>query len=94
VRLLLVLVVDVAYEDVVAGVEVHGQRLALADGDVLDLVDHLDPLAFLVDGAGVVGGKLGRAEVGPDHDELVRVVRTVVRDVERDVAGRSRRLAR
>jgi hypothetical protein len=60
VGLLLVLVVDVADQNVVAGAKIDGQARRVADRDVLDLVDHLHPLALLLDGALLVGGHLAR----------------------------------
>lgn len=77
VRLFLGLVVDVAHQDVAAGVEVHRDGLRVADGDVLDLIDRFDPLPRLVDGPVRLGGECLRSEVRLDDGELVDVVRSV-----------------
>jgi len=66
-RLFLGLVIDVAHQDVAAGVEVDRDGLRVADRDVLDLINRLDPLPRLVDGPVRLSGECLRSEVRLDN---------------------------
>jgi len=74
VRLVLVLVVDVADEHVVPRFEVERHALRLADGELLDLVDQLDPFTGLVHRARLLRRQRFRCQVGLEDDELVSEV--------------------
>ena len=90
VRLVLVGVVDVADQGVAAGLEVQRDRLSLADRSVLDLPINSSPSpASSTLPSSAVGSSVIARSV--DHDELVHIVRPVVRCFERDRACRHRR---
>jgi hypothetical protein len=91
VRLLLVGVVDVADEHVVPGRQVDGQALRVVNRDVFDLTLQLEAFAFFIHAAVLVRGQRVGCQVGQEDDELVDVVRPLVGDVERHVAGGCRR---
>src|SRR5438034_11709514 len=85
VGLLLGLVVDVAGQHVAARLEVEGLGSLLAWGELRDLADGLDALAFLVHGPVGIGRQVDGREVGLDDDELMVILRSLVRDVEGDL---------
>ena len=72
-----------------AGIRARPRRqvLALADRDVLDLIDHcFDAFACLVDRAGFVGRQVSGIEIGFHDDEFVYVLGAGVGHREGDIA--------